>query len=237
VRGATLYCDSIRAERGIALLQCLGEKPLNRKDYLIIMAKANKKTLLAAVLTSATTAHTSVVKSDNDTGKMHEVIWSAVTGVLGKAKATSKNYQDNIGGFKAKLDKLVVEIEKQITEGGYSPSHAKNELGKALKKNGLNRRKVADKAPPVITGETETDEDAGETAKAPGVVTPEQKLANMAVSLMNSDYRAASGLANRAYKMLKEIADKMDAKAQGADSVGPTDEELAELEELQQEAA
>ena len=196
------------------------------------MTKANKKVLLDAVLTSATTSKSSFDKSETDTGKMHEVIWSAVVGVLGKAKATSKNYQENIGGFKAKLDTLAKDIVKAIAEGGYSEQHAKNELSAALKKNGLERRKVKQKETPEITGET--DEDSGDTAKAPSAASPEEKLANMAVSLMNSDYRAASGLAHRAYKILKDIADKMDAKAQGTDSVGPTDEELAEL---QQEAA
>lgn len=187
------------------------------------MSKPNKKTLLDAVLTSATSAHSSVVKSDNDTGKMHEVIWSAVTGVLGAAKSTSENYQED-SGFKAKLDKLAAEIEKQIAEGGYSPSHAKNEFGKALKKNGLHRRKVAPKTQPVITGETETD--AGDEVKAPAKATAEEKLANMAVSLMNSDVRAASGLANRVYRMLKKQADGV-----SVDSVGPTDDELDELQQ------
>lgn len=187
------------------------------------MAKASKKVLLDAVLTSATTSKSSYDKSENDTGKMHEVIWSAVVGVLGKAKATSKNYQEDIGGFKDKLDTLAKDIVKAIAEGGYSEQHAKNELSAALKKNGLERRKVKQKETPEITGETE--EDSGDTAKAPSKASAEEKLANMAVSLMNSDVRAASGLANRVYKMLKKQADET-----SVDSVGPTDDELDELQ-------
>jgi len=172
------------------------------------MAKKSKASFLKAIFTSAETSKETSVTFTNANNKLHEVVWSAFVGLVtgGKTSMTSDKYHGD-SAVKAEIDELGKEIVGQIIEGGYSEQHAKNELAKALRANGVERRKVADKEEPSSDNADADGADEVDTLEVNTQATNEEKLANLAISITGGNVKEAANLANRAYKMLKKQAD------------------------------
>ena len=170
------------------------------------MAKKTKETFLKAIFTSAETSKETYDKYDTANNKLHEVVWSAFVGLVGKVNMTTDKYHGD-SSVKANIDELGKDIVGQIIEGGYSEQHAKNELAKALRANGVERRKVADKEEPSSDNADADGADEVDTLEVNTQATNEEKLANLAISITGGNVKEAANLANRAYKMLKKQAD------------------------------
>ncbi len=172
------------------------------------MAKKSKASFLKAIFTSAESSKETCDKYDTANKKLHEVVWAAFVGLVtdGKVNMTTDKYHGD-SAVKAEIDELGKDIVVQIIEGGYSEQHAKNELAKALRANGLERRKVADKPEPSSDNADAEGADEVDTLEVNTQATNEEKLANLAISITGGNVKEAANLANRAYKMLKKQAD------------------------------
>ena len=170
------------------------------------MAKKSKASFLKAIFTSAETSKETSEKFDAANDALHEVVWATFKGLVGADSMTTEKYHGD-SSVKAEIDELGKEIVGQIIEGGYSEQHAKNELAKALRANGLERRKVADKPEPSSDNADSDGADEVETLEVNTAATNEEKLANLAISITGGNVKEAANLANRAYKMLKKQAD------------------------------